>query len=97
VDVTREQAVHALLTETEAAHGGYEATELNGVYDQEWATWYATYAVDHGIGKLVGRTVSAGALAELLTSTFDAFKAADPEPAVPWATWMARRIVEELA
>ena len=92
-----EAAVEALLTETEAAHGVFESTELKGVYDQEWATWYASYAVNHGIDKLVGRTVSAEELAELLTSSFAAFKAAAPAPTEPWQAWMARRIAEEFA
>ena len=47
-------ALEALLAETEAAHGAYETTELNGVYDQEWPRWYAAYAVEHGIGEIRG-------------------------------------------
>ena len=56
-------ALEALLAEAEAAHGVYETTELNGVYDQDWPRWYAAYAVDHGIGALLGRDVSVDELA----------------------------------
>jgi hypothetical protein len=40
----RISAVEALLSETEAAHGAYEAADLGGVYDQDWPAWYAAYA-----------------------------------------------------
>jgi hypothetical protein len=88
----RVDAVAALLSQAEQAHGTYEATELNGVYDQGWPTWYAAYAVEHGIGELVGRDLPADQLSGILASTFDEFKQADPGPTEPWAAWTARRI-----
>jgi len=95
--VSRIEAIAALLTETEQAHGAYESTELNGVYDQEWARWYAGYAVAQGIAELVGRPVTAGQLAGVLTSTFVEFKNAEPKPTEGWAAWTARRITDELS
>ena len=89
-------AVEALLSETEQAHGVYETAELAGVYDQDWPQWYASYAVDHGLGALVGHDIAADQLAAFLASTFEAFRAADPRPAEPWTAWMARRIATEL-
>jgi hypothetical protein len=35
-----------LLKETAAAHGEYEKAELNGVFDEQWPEWYATYFTD---------------------------------------------------
>lgn len=35
-----------LLREAEAAHGEYEAEELGGVRDEEWAPWYAEFIVN---------------------------------------------------
>jgi hypothetical protein len=92
----RTEAVSALLSETEAAHGVFETTELNGVYDQDWPRWYATYAVEHGIGDLLGQLVTVDRLAQFLASTFDDFKAAEPNPTEPWVAWTARRITAEL-
>jgi hypothetical protein len=89
-------AVSALLSETEQAHGAYEVAELSGVYDQDWPRWYAAYAVEHGIGALVGHDVPADQLAAFLTSAFEEFKGADPKPTDPWAAWTARRITSEL-
>ncbi len=87
----------ALLLQAEAAHGDYETTELNGVYDEDWAAWYAGYAVDHGIGDLLGQPLPADQLGQFLTSTFVEFKLAGPQPAEPWAAYTARRIAAELS
>ena len=89
-------ALEALLIETEKAHGAYETTELNGVYDQEWPRWYAAYAVDHGLGETIGRPVSPDELAEFLTTSWSALQQADPKPSEPWTTSLARRMAEEL-
>jgi hypothetical protein len=93
----RTEAVSALLGEAEQAHGVYEMTVLGGVYDKAWADWYAAYAVEHGIGDLLGHPVPAEHLGALLTSTFEAFKAAEPKPTESWADWTARRISAELS
>lgn len=92
----RTDAVGALLDETEQAHGIYETTVLGGVYHKEWAEWYAAYAVDHGIGDLIGHPVTADRLAAFLARTFDEFKAAEPKATEPWTAWTARRITAEL-
>ena len=92
----RIRAIDALLAETGAAHGVFETTELNGVYDQEWPRWYAAYAVEHGIGDLIGHPVSADRLAEYLRSTNVEFEQTEPKPTEPWAAYTARRIAAEL-
>jgi hypothetical protein len=92
----RIEALAALLTESEAAHGVYETAELNGVYDQAWPSWYAAYAIDHGIGALVGHPIAADKLAEFLASTFADFKEIEPNPSEGWAAYAARRIMAEL-
>ena len=89
-------ALEALLGETEAAHGAYETTELNGVYDEEWPRWYAAYAVEHGIGEIVGRPVNVDDLAALLTASWSELQQTDPRPSEPWTTFIARRLAAEL-
>ena len=88
-------ALQALLAQTEAAHGVFETTELNGVYDKEWPRWYAEYAVEHGIGTLLGRAVTADELARFLTGSWDELQHADPRPSDGWAPYTARRIAAE--
>ena len=92
----RAEAVSALLSEAEQAHGVFETAELNGVYDQAWPRWYAVYAVEHGIGGLVGKLVTIDRLAEFLASAFADFKQIEPTPNEGWATHTARRITTEL-
>ena len=94
--IDRIEAVSALLVRTEQAHGAYETTELNGVYDQEWPRWYAAYAIEHGIGALVGHAVTTDQLSQFLANSFVEFNAAEPTPSEPWTTYTARRITAEL-
>ena len=91
----RTGALEALLAETEVAHGAYETAELGGVYDEHWPAWYAAYAVDHGIGDLLGRSITADELTGLLTSAWAEFQAADPHPEEGWGVFIARRLVGE--
>ena len=90
------EALEALLGETERAHGVYETAQLHGVYDKDWPRWYARYAVDHGIGALLGRDVTADELARFLASGWDESQRADPKPAEPWAAYAARQIAAGL-
>ena len=96
MEADRTEALNALLVQTQEAHGAFEATELNGVYDQEWAQWYAAYAVEHGIGALLGRDVPTDELAQFLTSSYADFERIDPKPSEPWAMHTARRIASDM-
>ena len=44
-ELTKEELT-AVLREAEAAQGKYEADELGGVRDEEWAAWYAEFMVN---------------------------------------------------
>ncbi len=92
----RIEAIEALLTEAEEAHGVFEGTELNGVYDPDWPGWYAAYAVEHGIGALVGHDVTIEQLATFLAASNAEFDQAEPKPAEPWGTYTARRLAADL-
>jgi hypothetical protein len=92
----RTEAVKVLLVQAEAAHGTFEATELKGVYDQEWARWYAAFAVEHGISELVGHPVTTDELAQFFANTNVQYEQAQPKPGEPWAAYTAGRITAEL-
>ncbi len=47
-----------LLSRVGAAHHTYEQTILKGVYDQNWPTWYAEYALEHGLKALLQRKMT---------------------------------------
>jgi hypothetical protein len=90
------ESITALLEQTEAAHGVFETTELQGVYDDAWPDWYAARAVDQGIGTLLGHPVTVERLAAFLASTYAEFRGIQPAPDEAWSAWTARRIVAEL-
>jgi hypothetical protein len=92
----RIEALSALLARTAEAHDVYEKAELNGVYDQAWPGWYAAYAVDHGIGALVGREITADELASFLASSNADLEQIEAAAKEPWPTYTARRIAAEL-
>ncbi|MEX1171364.1 MAG: hypothetical protein WEG56_02010 [Chloroflexota bacterium] len=91
----RVQALEALLVQAEAAHSVFEREELDGVYDEAWPRWYAAYAIDHGIGDLMTRSVSVDELARFFVSAWDEAQRLDLRPSEPWPTWMARRLAVE--
>ena len=92
----RIQSIEALLVRAEEAHSQFEATELNGVYDTEWPPWYAAWAVENGIGALVGRDITVDALGQFLASSNADFERTVPRRTEPWAAYIARRIAEDL-
>ena len=92
----RIEAITSLLVETGQAHGRYEESELNGVYDQQWPQWYAEYAVEHGIGALIGHAITADELAAFFVTSNAELEQLDPKPADPWPAYTARRVAAEL-
>ena len=88
---TTEATLAALLGEAGSAHGAYETSELGGVYDQQWPAWYARYLVEHGLGALLGRAVTAEEVAALLAACDEAYKRENP--AMGWPDFYARRLL----
>jgi hypothetical protein len=92
----RIDAIKSLLIQAEKAHGAYEASELKGVYDEDWPRWYAGYAVDHGVRVMLGHDVTTDELARFLALSYAEFQQAEPKPSEPWPAYTARRLVTEL-
>lgn len=97
MNADRIEAVAALLQEAEAAHGTYEADVLNGAYDEAWPGWYAGFAVAHGLPGILASEIRAERLAQVLRTSFEDFKRLEPPTLDAWATYAARRIVDEAA
>lgn len=57
-----------ILSNAGTAHGDYETYILNGVYDQDWAPWYAAFIV----GALGLDVIKPTQLTQLLTSAYKA-------------------------
>ena len=96
MEADRTTAIATLLRQAELEHAEHEAKDLGGVYDEEWPRWYATYAVEHGLGETLGREVSIEELTTFLAETYAEFASADPRPQDPWADHTAARLSAEL-
>jgi hypothetical protein len=83
-----------LLDQAGAAHGRYEQTELKGVYDQEWARWYAGYVVEQGISALLGHVVTVDQVTQFFTSTYADYQRDNLTE--NWSIYTARRLQAEL-
>ena len=92
----RVASLESLLVAAEKAHGEYETTELDSARDEEWAWWYASYAIEHGIGSTIGHDISVETLAGFLAASWDQLQAEAPEKSEPWPSYAARRIADEL-
>lgn len=92
-EITRQ--VEDLLRQAHTAHSVYEKDELNGVYDQAWAAWYAVWALDR-LNTLLGTAFDAAGLTQLLTSLNEAHQEARASTGTSedWAQFTARRLVE---
>ena len=86
----------ALLNEAQQAHGQYEATELSGVFDEEWPQWYGSYIAEHGLAAILDRDIPADRLGAHLAKAYAEFEAADPTPDESWAEFIASRWPAEL-
>ncbi len=92
----RQQEIEGLLDRAKEAHGEYERTELDGVYDEDWPRWYAHYAVDNGLGDLLGRVVAADEVTSFFKDSYAEFSATVFEAEQSWTIYTARRLTDEL-
>jgi hypothetical protein len=91
----RESTVAQLLDETESKHGAYEQEELGGERDEQWASWYARYALEHDIGDVLSTTPEIGRLAEILTEATAEHEREGSEQG--WSEYAAAMVVDRLA
>lgn len=85
--------VESLLMQTEQAHGQYEQTILNGIYDRDWTIWYANDAIDRGIEKVLNRAISGERLSQFLSQSYERYQAEQSQKT--WAADTAQKLVEE--
>ncbi len=71
---TTTTAIAALLTQAGGAHYEYEQTVLKGVYDEEWASWYADYVIQHGLGKLLNQAVTTEQISQFFNQSYEEYK-----------------------
>ena len=87
-----ETKISALLRQTGTAHGRYETSVLHGVYDVDWAPWYADWAIQHGLNDLLESTFGADDLGKILF-TINEEHGRDSH-GLAWPEFYAQRLVQ---
>jgi hypothetical protein len=90
-----ELGIAQLLRRTGSARGQYETTVLNGVYDENWASWYADWAIKHGLNDLMGTAFHADDLGEVLFTLSE--EHTRDSHGLGWPEFYAKRLVEMFA
>ena len=75
----RRYTLSRLLTEASGAHRQYEIQSLNGVYDQQWAGWYARYLLQHDWNEYFVRNWEPDELAAALGEVDREYRANKPD------------------
>ena len=89
--------VRGLLEQAKAAHIPYEAEVLGGVYDDEWARWYAEHMINNGFRDAIGSGeggIDVERLAELLAEADVQHRLHAPDE--DWPPYYARYLVNAL-
>ena len=77
------------LSATSAAHATFERDALAGVYDAEWAEWYAHHLLTNGWNTLFAQPWSDATLAAALRDADTDQRAHAPHE--PWIEYYTRR------
>ena len=83
----------SLLSEAGNKHHDYEQNELQGVFDENWSTWYAQYILDHGLRDLVTSDITLDQIAGFLAESDKRFREEKPEQS--WAEFAAAAMLEK--
>lgn len=89
-----QQKLQDLLSKAQSAHHDFEATELEGKFDEQWAAWYAEYLIENGIAGLFGAEPDPDTLAARLHEISQRHKA--ERTATAWAEYTARELLNNL-
>lgn len=87
---TEQTKIAELLSQAGSAHHIYEQSELNGVYDEAWATWYADYVIQQGINEHLGNSMTVEQLAQTLAEATEAHTQSDQS--LDWAAFTAAKL-----
>lgn len=89
------ETVRDLLLQAKEAHGVYEAKELGGNYDKEWAEWYASWLIKNGsINNILKQSYGVQSLAKSLSAMAEAQKESSYPPE-KWADYYASTLLHE--
>jgi hypothetical protein len=87
---TKTSAIALLLTQAGQAHHDYEQSVLKGVYDQDWADWYAEYVIQNGLSELLKQEITVQQVSQFFTQGYEAYKG--KKTGESWADYTAREM-----
>ncbi|MCU0536932.1 MAG: hypothetical protein MUD14_23845 [Hydrococcus sp. Prado102] len=90
----RVKEISSLLTQAGMAHHEYEQNILKGVYDRDWASWYANYVLTNGFDRLLNASLTVEQLTQLLVQTNSQYEAETPTQS--WSDYTAEKICSSL-
>lgn len=82
--------ISSLLTQAGMEHHKYERDILKGIYDSDWAIWYADCVLSKGLNQLLNTSFSLERLTQILIQTNDRYEAETPEQ--DWSNYTAEKI-----
>lgn len=89
------EEISSLLSQAGMAHHEYEQNILKGVYDRDWAIWYADYALANGFNRLLNTSLTVEQLTQLLIQTNSQYEAETLTQ--NWSDYTAEKICLSLA
>ncbi len=81
-----------LIVKTSWAHHEYQETVLNGVYNVNWAPWYASYLIENGLGELLGYNIDKETLTKFLVDVDKKYQLEKPNQ--KWPVYYALQLAE---
>lgn len=84
-----------LLAKAAEEHHEYEVSVLNGVRDEEWDMWYASWLVEHGINTMLNSDMRSTDLASLLRDIHTLHQRSDQSET--WSAFTAAQLIETAA
>ncbi len=91
---TNTTVLAALLTQAGNAHHTYEQTILKGKYDEDWATWYADYVIQQGLGNVLNQSVIKEQVSQFLSESYQVYQ--QENSTQNWEDYTAEKMVREL-
>lgn len=87
-----QQKLSALLQQAKDAHQQFEKVELGGIFDEQWAAWYADFLVSSGLPGLLGSEPDIDQLTTRINEISRRHKA--ERTAESWADYTARELLQ---
>lgn len=84
----------ASLTQARNADRAYKQTVRKGVYDEDWAAWYADYVIQQGLGNVLNQSVTREQVSQFLSEIYQGYQ--QENSTQTWADYTVEQMAREL-